>query len=230
MGVWLLDRSVVVLIRLQLRKVESKSGVGRPLFYVIQTGLALGLWLSYLCAMTDDFSSTRPSAPGAEYAEACLSLAGRLGACLAHRGWRVTTAESCTGGGIAAAITDVPGSSSWFEYGLVTYANRAKEALLGVPEDLLVKEGAVSEPVVNAMAIGALRVSGANLAVAVSGIAGPDGGSPGKPVGTVWLAWACLDCGQPRVKTLRREFSGARRAVRAQTVLCALEGLIELSE
>jgi len=144
---------------------------------------------------------------------------------LERRGWRVATAESCTGGGIAAAITDVPGSSSWFEYGLVTYANGAKQTLLGVPGDLLANDGAVSEPVVKAMAMGALQVSGADLAVAVSGIAGPDGGSPGKPVGRVWFAWA----GQSKVKTLCREFSGNRQAVRQQTVLCALEGLIEWS-
>ena len=177
--------------------------------------------------MTDDFSSSRPAAPGAQYAEATLSLARRLGARLARGGWRVATAESCTGGGIAAAITDVPGSSSWFEYGLVTYANRAKESLLGVPRDLLIKEGAVSEPVVRAMVLGALRISSADLAVAVSGIAGPDGGGPDKPVGTVWFSWARRGSGESQVKTLRREFSGDRRAVRAQTVLCALEGLIE---
>lgn len=180
--------------------------------------------------MNDDFSSTRPLALGANDADTLLSLSRQLGGCLAQRGWRVATAESCTGGGIAAAITEVPGSSSWFEYGLVTYANRAKQSLLGVPADVLTNEGAVSEPVVRAMALGALRVSEADLAVAVSGIAGPDGGSPDKPVGRVWFAWACSGSGEPQVQTQCRTFSGDRRAVREQTVLCALEGLIALAE
>ena len=158
-----------------------------------------------------------------------MSLSRRLGDCLAQRGWLAATAESCTGGGIAAAITEVPGSSAWFEYGLVTYANKAKQSLLGVSEDLLAREGAVSESVVKAMALGALEVSGADLTVAVSGIAGPGGGSADKPVGRVWFAWASHNAGGSRVKTLRREFSGDRRSVREQTVVCALEGLIELS-
>lgn len=109
---------------------------------------------------------------------------------LAEQGLKVATAESCTGGLIAKRITDVPGSSGVFEFGWVTYADRAKTKMLGVPEDILKLHGAVSEPVVKAMAEGALDRSGADVAVAVSGIAGPGGGSPEKPVGTVWLAWA----------------------------------------
>ncbi|BCU77799.1 competence/damage-inducible protein A [Luteolibacter sp. LG18] len=106
------------------------------------------------------------------------------------RGWKLATAESCTGGLIASRITDVAGSSAVFTHGFVTYANEAKRDLLGVPEELLKLHGAVSEPVARAMAEGALNASGADIAVAVTGIAGPDGGSEDKPVGTVWLAWA----------------------------------------
>ena len=109
---------------------------------------------------------------------------------LAEQGLKVATAESCTGGLIAKRITDVPGSSGVFEFGWVTYADRAKTKMLWVPEDILKLHGAVSEPVVKAMAEGALDRSGADVAVAVSGIAGPGGGTPEKPVGTVWLAWA----------------------------------------
>lgn len=109
---------------------------------------------------------------------------------LEQQGLKVTTAESCTGGLIAKRITDVPGSSGVFEFGWVTYADRAKTEMLGVPEEVLKEHGAVSEPVVRAMAEGALERSGADVAVAVSGIAGPGGGTPEKPVGTVWFAWA----------------------------------------
>src|SRR5690606_15281969 len=108
---------------------------------------------------------------------------------LSVRDWRVATAESCTGGGVAAAITITPGSSAWFEYGFVSYANNAKQALLGVAPATLSQEGAVSEAVVLEMVAGALLVSQANIAVAVSGVAGPGGGSPEKPVGYVWFAW-----------------------------------------
>src|SRR5690606_6844774 len=121
---------------------------------------------------------------------ALYSLAAELGGALADRGWQIATAESCTGGGIAAAITAVAGSSAWFEAGFVTYANRIKTQVLGVDGAILTAEGAVSRAVVEQMARGALTAAGADLAVAVTGIAGPDGGSPGKPVGTVWFAWA----------------------------------------
>ena len=151
-----------------------------------------------------------------------FELAVTLGALLLARHWQVTCAESCTGGGIAAAITDVAGSSRWFEAGFVTYANAAKERMLGVSAATLAQYGAVSEEVVREMALGALRQAGADLAVAVSGVAGPDGGSVDKPVGTVWLAWATAT----DVEVRRCQFSGDRAAVRRQTVQVALEGLV----
>ncbi|HEY9101890.1 nicotinamide-nucleotide amidohydrolase family protein, partial [Chitinimonas sp.] len=117
-------------------------------------------------------------------------LAEQLGKALLARGWRVTAAESCTGGGIASAITDIAGSSGWFDMGWVTYSNEAKQRLLGVAPTTLAEHGAVSEPVVREMALGALQAAGADLAVAVSGVAGPSGGTPAKPVGTVCLAIA----------------------------------------
>ncbi|PAU89575.1 CinA family protein [Pseudomonas jilinensis] len=150
------------------------------------------------------------------------TAAARLGNALRRHGLTVTTAESCTGGGIAEAITRVSGSSAWFETGFVTYANASKARLLGVSESDLAEHGAVSEPVVRAMAQGALEAAGADLAVAVSGIAGPDGGSAQKPVGTVWFAWAVRG---GEVHSECRRLQGNRREVRAQTVLKALEGL-----
>ncbi|KJS05619.1 MAG: hypothetical protein VR73_12015 [Gammaproteobacteria bacterium BRH_c0] len=155
-----------------------------------------------------------------------FELAATLGAQLLARGWRVTCAESCTGGGIAAAITDVAGSSHWFETGFVTYANGAKERLLGVSASTLALSGAVSEAVVREMAQGALRQAGADIAVAVSGVAGPDGGSAEKPVGTVWLAWASAN----GVETRLCQFSGDRAAVRRQAVQVALEGLLRCAQ
>jgi nicotinamide-nucleotide amidase len=150
-------------------------------------------------------------------------LAGRLLA----RGWKLATAESCTGGLIAAACTDRAGSSEWFERGLVTYSNAAKSDLLGVPATLIGSQGAVSEAVVRAMAVGALKASAADWAVAVTGIAGPGGGSPDKPVGTVWLAWAGRDAaGAPQLIAERQRFDGDRAAVRTATVRRALAGLI----
>lgn len=151
------------------------------------------------------------------------AAAARLGMALKQLDWTVTTAESCTGGGIAEAITRVSGSSAWFETGFVTYANQSKQRWLQVSIEDLATHGAVSEPVVRAMATGAREAAAASLAVAVSGIAGPDGGSADKPVGTVWFAWAGPD-GQ-LISECRR-LQGDRRAVRAQTVLRALEGLL----
>ena len=119
-----------------------------------------------------------------------LRLSQRLGEQLLQRHWRIATAESCTGGGLSAAITAVAGSSNWFEYGIVSYANVAKQKLLGVSAETLDQYGAVSKAVVIEMARGLLNLSAANIAVATSGIAGPTGGSPEKPVGTVWFAWA----------------------------------------
>jgi len=155
------------------------------------------------------------------------SAAARLGRVLAHLGSRVSTAESCTGGGIAEAITRVAGSSAWFETGFVTYANSSKQRWLGIEPNVLQAHGAVSEPVVEAMALGALSAAQAQFAVAVSGIAGPDGGTPDKPVGTVWFGFALPDGG---VLTERKRFKGGRREVRAQTVVHALERLIAEAE
>lgn len=151
-------------------------------------------------------------------------LSARLGEHLRRCEAQVSTAESCTGGGIAEAITRVAGSSAWFEAGYVTYSNRQKTRQLGVPEVLFEQVGAVSREVVEAMALGAQAASEARFAVAVSGVAGPDGGSPDKPVGTVWLAWA----DGKRVRSERRQFEGDREAVRRQTVMTALEGLLQL--
>ena len=145
---------------------------------------------------------------------------------LAARGWRVATAESCTGGWVAKLLTDVAGSSRWFERGWVTYSNAAKQAELGVPSALLDSCGAVSREVVLAMAEGALARAGADFAVAVSGIAGPTGATPGKPVGTVWLAWAWRGEGRLETEAARHWLPGDREAVRRQTALLALEGLV----
>lgn len=151
------------------------------------------------------------------------TLARALGERLAARGWRVTTAESCTGGLVAAAITSVAGSSGWFDAGFVTYANAAKAALLGVRDATLAAHGAVSEATAREMAEGALRRSGAQLAVAVTGIAGPGGAVPGKPVGTVCFGWA-LAGGATSSATHR--FAGSRDAVREASVRQALEGAL----
>lgn len=149
-------------------------------------------------------------------------LSHQLGASLQARGWRVTAAESCTGGGVASAVTMVAGSSEWFEYGFVTYANQAKESLLGVRAATLAQHGAVSEPVVREMAEGAVRVSGADLAVAVSGVAGPGGGTQDKPVGTVWFAWTTPTGTTAEVHRI----AGDRETVRQQAVRIALQGLL----
>jgi len=125
-------------------------------------------------------------------------------------------------------LTDLPGSSDWFGYGIVSYSNAAKQELLGVPASLLVEHGAVSEAVVTAMAEGVLRRSDADLAVAVSGIAGPAGGNDDKPVGLVWFAWAVIGDGGLMVKAERRQFEGDRETVRRQTVAVALDGLRDL--
>ena len=153
------------------------------------------------------------------------TLAQHVGAALLRQGLKLVTAESCTGGGIAAAVTDVPGSSSWLDRGFVVYSNDSKVEMLGVPPELLRREGAVSEGVVRAMTEGALARSAAQVAVAVSGIAGPTGGSPEKPVGTVCLAWQRR--GQaPLTQTML--FHGNRDEVRAATVRRALEGVLQL--
>lgn len=152
-----------------------------------------------------------------------LALIGELAAQLQRRGWWLSCAESCTGGGIAAALTDVAGSSVWFDCGFVTYSNPSKVEMLGVNTRTIERFGAVSCETVSEMAQGALDFSRADLSVAVSGIAGPGGGTPGRPVGTVWLAWASGD----GVETRREEFAGDRQAVRAATIDAALAGLLE---
>ena len=151
-------------------------------------------------------------------------LSAKLGALLLSRQLTVTCAESCTGGGIASAITDITGSSQWFHAGFVTYANDIKEKLLGVSPETLVSEGAVSESVVRQMVEGALKAAGADVAVAVSGVAGPDGGTEDKPVGMVWFAWAMKN---GVMTTLCAQFEGDRAAVRQAAVEQAIKGLIE---
>jgi nicotinamide-nucleotide amidase len=141
---------------------------------------------------------------------------------LQKKGWTMATAESCTGGLIAGACTDLSGSSAWFERGFVTYSNDAKTELLGVDAALIEAHGAVSEAVARAMATGALRHSRAQVSVAVTGVAGPTGGSPDKPVGTVWFGWAT----PAGVFTEHRRFDGDRAAVRQATVAHALAGLL----
>lgn len=153
-----------------------------------------------------------------------LPLAERLAQALSERHWMLATAESCTGGLIAAACTELAGSSAWFDRGVVTYSNEAKTELIGVPAQLIERHGAVSEPVALAMAEGVLSRSRAHLAVAVTGIAGPTGASADKPVGTVWLAW--VQRGQPAQAVCHR-FQGDRAAVREATVRCALQGVLD---
>ena len=155
------------------------------------------------------------------------TLAVRLGAALADRGALAATAESCTGGWIAATITAVAGSSGWFDRGFVTYSNEAKRELLGVAETTLTRHGAVSEPVARERAEGALRASRATFAVAVTGVAGPGGGSAEKPVGTVCFGWS--QRGGASASATHR-LAGDRNAVRRQSVILALEGLIERAD
>lgn len=151
-------------------------------------------------------------------------LAARLGRQLLERGQWLTAAESCTGGGLAHAVTAVAGSSGWFDRGFVTYSNAAKEDMLGVPETTLSRHGAVSEQTARAMAQGALTHSRADWAVAITGIAGPSGGSPDKPVGTVCFSWAEKDGG---CEAQTCHFAGDRAAVRSQSVAHALSGLLQ---
>ena len=155
------------------------------------------------------------------------TLAATLVGELIDAGKTVATAESCTGGWIAKSVTDVSGSSQCFSYGIVSYSNGAKESLLGVQTATLIKYGAVSEAVVAEMAAGVLALSGADFSVAVSGVAGPDGGSDEKPVGTVWVAWAVRAGSAPSISAKLHHLSGDRRAVRAQTVIVALQGVRE---
>jgi nicotinamide-nucleotide amidase len=153
-------------------------------------------------------------------------LAARVGRHLLSSQRALATAESCTGGWIAKSLTDIAGSSQWFIEGFVTYSNQSKQRRLAVSSAVLKKQGAVSEATVRAMARGALERSGAQIAVAVTGIAGPGGAVPGKPVGTVWLGWAVRRGRTLRVATQLRRFRGDRELVRRKTVRAALEGLL----
>lgn len=153
-----------------------------------------------------------------------VSWGEQLGMLLLARGQTVSAAESCSGGLICAALTEVSGSSAWFERGFVTYSNAAKIEMLGVPQAMLETFGAVSEPVVRAMAVGARKSAQADWAVAVSGVAGPTGGSDEKPVGTVWLAWV----GPGLELSECCHFDGDRAGIRAQTTQHALSRLVEI--
>ena len=153
------------------------------------------------------------------------NLVERIATVLEARGWRMATAESCTGGWIAKCCTDRAGSSAWFDRGFVTYSDAAKSHLLKVDRLLLQQHGAVSEAVARQMVQGAREAAGIDAAVAVTGIAGPDGGSADKPVGTVWFAWSISGL---ETRTERKVFSGDRESIRFQTVLHALQGLHQL--
>ncbi len=154
-------------------------------------------------------------------------LAARLGAQLIERGQYLALAESCTGGWVAQSVTAIAGSSSWFDRGFVTYSNTAKSEMLNVPETTLARHGAVSEATARAMAQGALANSHADWAIAITGVAGPSGGSPEKPVGTVCFAWAGRAAG---CAAQTRFFTGDRAAVREQSVHYALKGLVDCIE
>ena len=154
------------------------------------------------------------------------ALAQRVGEALQARHLMLATAESCTGGWIAKMITDIPGCSAWFDCGMAAYSYEAKQALLGVRPETLTEHGAVSRETVMEMVSGALVTSGASIAVAVTGIAGPTGGTEDKPVGTVWIGWKRRG-GYPRAEVFH--FDGDREAVRRQTVAASLRGLLALA-
>lgn len=152
-------------------------------------------------------------------------LAAEVGASLKRHGYLLSTAESCTGGAVANAITDIPGSSEWFDCGFITYSSESKREILGVTQDSLVNHGAVSEVVVRQMVTGALRHSRSEVALAVSGIAGPTGATSGKPIGTVWLAWGIK--GGPPIACLHY-LHGDRTEIRKRSTLLALQGILDL--
>ena len=155
--------------------------------------------------------------------QSLTTIAQQLGEILCKKNAKLTTAESCTGGAISEAITSVSGSSQWFEFGFVTYANSAKRQLLGVSEETLEQYGAVSEQVVKQMAQGAIKQSEADYAIAVSGVAGPDGGTEEKPVGTVWVCWQTPS----QIWTHKLVLSGDRQAVRTEAVKKSLQQLLQ---
>ncbi len=154
-----------------------------------------------------------------------MKLAMELGRRLLSHHWLCAVAESCTGGSLAAAITDCPGSSAWFDRGYVTYSNDAKQLMLGVSKKTLQEYGAVSKETVSEMADGALQISHVQLTAAISGITGPDGGTAGKPVGTVWIAWASIST---PVHVQHFLFQGDRVGIRQQAVTKALQGMLAL--
>ncbi len=155
-----------------------------------------------------------------------LDLSAKVGRALQAKGLLLVTAESCTGGGVAQAVTEVAGSTAWFDCGFVTYSNASKTELLDVSAALIAQLGTVSEEVASAMATGALANSNAHVALSTTGIAGPSGAVPGKPVGTVCFGWAKGDT----VQTERLVFAGDRQSVREQTVVHALQGLLRIIE
>ncbi len=179
--------------------------------------------LNQLLVLVNNLWRSVPEMVGLE--DEIAAAVERLSRQLLEKRWRVATAESCTAGWIAKSLTDPAGSSSWFECGVATYSNASKHQLLGVNEETLLKHGAVSEEAVAEMVDGAMEVSQADLAVAVSGIAGPSGGTADKPVGLVWFGWRRKD-GMGLIES--RHFDGDRHAVRQQTVLTALQGLSAL--
>lgn len=161
-------------------------------------------------------------------AERIVELAQMLGGRLRARRMWLATAESCTAGGVAYAVTQVAGSSRWFDRGFVTYSNAAKRQQLGVSAADLRLHGAVSEPVARAMARGALGASDAQIAVGITGIAGPGGGSADKPVGLVCFSWALRRAGELRLRTETHHLDGDRAAIRTQAIIVALEGLLQM--
>lgn len=163
--------------------------------------------------------------------EDIIDLATRVGSALQSKGLLLAVAESCTGGGVAQAITEIAGSSEWFDCGIIAYSNASKTELLDVPAALLAQHGAVSEEVVGAMALGMIANSNAHVALSTTGIAGPSGAVPGKPVGTVCFGWAIeQNTHIKRMHTERLVFVGDRHAVREQTVVHALKGLLRFLE
>jgi nicotinamide-nucleotide amidase len=158
--------------------------------------------------------------------DAILNLSAQLGAALKQRGWTLALAESCTGGMAAQCVTAIPGSSAWFERGFITYSNAAKLEMLGVAATTLQQFGAVSQQTAREMAAGALQNSRAQVAAAITGIAGPDGGTEAKPVGMVWFAWIAKN-GSPHSEM--RRFAGDREAIRKQAVEAVFQRLIQLT-
>jgi len=160
-------------------------------------------------------------------AESIGTLAEALVSELIEAGKSISVAESCTGGWVAKALTDIAGCSQCFSYGVISYSNGAKESMLGVKPATLEEHGAVSEGVVREMAQGVLNLSGADYGVAVSGIAGPDGGTEDKPVGTVWFAWAVRNKKKTSIYADKHLIKGDREAVRMRTVILAIQGVRE---